>query len=351
MKEEIRAWWNYTLGKHWLKTPPILTLFLTNRCNAHCQHCFYWQGKGRKGDELSLAEIEKLSRSLDHLELLLVSGGEPFLRRDLVEIISLFYRNNGLRSVSLITNGLVPATSRTVERIMSSLPGLQVIVPLSLLGEAAVHNRIVGVKDAFVKVQRTFKELLEVKSRFPGLRLRFNLTVFEANYDSAWNLFGRMRELFPGGDETVWNLSLSLLRGDPRDPDLKLPGVDRLKMLFRHKLKTFKGNGSWSAKLLERLVFAAQIKVLTEGKRKLPCEAGRLEGVVYENGGVALCEMLPSVGNLKRHSFKQIWRGRKARSGRKRIVRGECACTHECYFFPSLVAHPLSWIKLVGNLV
>ena len=61
-------------------TPPFLTLFITSTCNLTCPHCFYWRELNQK-DDLSFDEIAKLSESLDPIENLNLSGGEPFLRK------------------------------------------------------------------------------------------------------------------------------------------------------------------------------------------------------------------------------------------------------------------------------
>lgn len=347
MREEIRAFWHYTLGKYFSRTPPILTLFVTNLCNARCQHCFYWKTLEQERKEISLEEIESLSRDLGHLELLLFSGGEPFLRNDLAEIVRIFWRNNGLKTVSAITNGLQPEKiAKEVEKILKISPRLLMIVPLSLDGTKEIHDQIRGVRGAFEKVQETYRRLLKLKKEYPNLRIRFTATVFSFNYQNLFKLVDQMPRLFPKSLE-CWALSLNLLRGNPRNPDFKLPAPDRLKKLFTYKIKKFKETRSWTTKLFERIIFAAQIKTLKEKRQIVPCEAGRLMAVVYEDGSVGHCELLPTIGSLKEKSFNQIWRSEKAKSLRKRIVKKSCFCTHECDIFPSLIAHPLDWLGLL----
>src|SRR5271169_6423133 len=85
------------IGQIFRKTRPIhLTFFLTRRCNAQCPFCFYLKSKegGNPAAELTLDEIEKISGSFGSLLWLAFSGGEIYLRDDLVEISRLFYSNN-----------------------------------------------------------------------------------------------------------------------------------------------------------------------------------------------------------------------------------------------------------------
>lgn len=348
MREELRAFCRYTLGKYFAKKPAILTLFVTNLCNARCQHCFYWQNLEKEKKELSLAELERLSRDLGHLELLLISGGEPFLRKDLSKIIEIFWRNNGLKTVSLVTNGLLPEKiTKEVEKILKISPHLLVIVPISLDGTKEIHDQIRGVKGAFEKVQETSRQLFKLKKKYQNLRIRFTATVFNLNYQNLFKLIDQMPRLFPESEE-CWALSLNLVRGKPRNPDLKLPPVAKLKKLFAYKTEKFKEKRSWATKLFERIIFAAQMKILEEKKQIVPCEAGRLLTVVYEDWAVGHCELLPPIGSLKEKSFKEIWQSKKAKELREKIIKKKCFCTHECALFPSLIAYPFGWFKLIG---
>src|SRR5438876_12106717 len=86
------------------QTPPFLILFINSICNLTCEHCFYWQNLNRR-DDLTFAEMEQLSRDIGRVEILNLSGGEPFLRPEFAEIVSLFVANNGAKQVYVPTNG------------------------------------------------------------------------------------------------------------------------------------------------------------------------------------------------------------------------------------------------------
>ena len=65
-----------------------IILYVTNRCNFRCDFCFYYAeiDKGRKPTELTLNEIDKLTKSAGRLVQLSMTGGEPFLRKDFAEL-------------------------------------------------------------------------------------------------------------------------------------------------------------------------------------------------------------------------------------------------------------------------
>ena len=96
----------------WKRKPIQLTFFLTRRCNARCPFCFYLSREGSastQAEELTLSEIEKVSSSMGKLLWLAFSGGEIFLRTDLVEITKVFYDRSGSFGVTSFASG------RTIE--------------------------------------------------------------------------------------------------------------------------------------------------------------------------------------------------------------------------------------------
>ena len=86
---------NFVYNGFLKKAPVQVTLFVTSRCNIRCKMCFYWEPVENKSThEISLDEIEKISKSMPNFFWLLVGGGEIFVRKDLPEIIKIFYKNN-----------------------------------------------------------------------------------------------------------------------------------------------------------------------------------------------------------------------------------------------------------------
>src|SRR5471032_733797 len=85
---------------------PLVTLYVTDRCNSRCVTCDYWR-HGR--DDMDLAAVRRLLPSFDQLgtELVLLSGGEPLLNPEWAAIAELL-RGTGLK-VWLLTSGLALA--------------------------------------------------------------------------------------------------------------------------------------------------------------------------------------------------------------------------------------------------
>src|SRR5258705_11371172 len=70
-------------------------LFVTSRCNAFCQTCFYHEELNHPGD-MTFTQIENVSRTMPAITDLWLSGGEPTLRRDGSEIIGRVVENKGV---------------------------------------------------------------------------------------------------------------------------------------------------------------------------------------------------------------------------------------------------------------
>src|SRR4029078_1743318 len=79
-------------------------LFVTSRCNAFCQTCFYHEELNHPGD-MTFEQIEEISQTMPFVTDLWLSGGEPTLRKDVSEIINTFVKNNGVNRVIIPTNG------------------------------------------------------------------------------------------------------------------------------------------------------------------------------------------------------------------------------------------------------
>src|SRR6266576_3778802 len=109
-------------------------LFVTSRCNAFCQTCFYHEELNHPGD-MTFTQIEKVSRTMPAITDLWLSGGEPTLRRDVSEIIDMFVENNGVARLIIPTNGLIKSrVCEIVDRALERNPKLDLYLNIALDG-------------------------------------------------------------------------------------------------------------------------------------------------------------------------------------------------------------------------
>ncbi|MFH1772628.1 MAG: radical SAM protein [Candidatus Omnitrophota bacterium] len=328
---------NIIFSKH--LTPPFLIFFVTNKCDFKCRHCFNWQKIDQGKDDLSFHEIEKLTKELETVYNLLLSGGEPFLRDDLAEIINLFYTNNKTRRISIPTNSYRPCIiTGKAKQILEKAKGAILEIQLSLDGTENIHNEIRGKEDSFKKTIETYEALKKLKEKHNNLRINIAVTVNNKNAGKLKELKDYIKINMNNCDSVFWGF----MRGQPRDSSMAFASWQALEDL--HKVNNFCQAGFTGA-VLNDTFFHMKNKMLKLKKQIVECSAGDLIGVIDNDGDVRFCEMLVPVGNLKENTFRQIWHGKKAYDLREKIKNDKCYCTHECFIAPSVLYKPGNYLK------
>lgn len=316
-----------------------LIFFVSNRCNAKCKHCFYWENLNKK-DELSLAEIHAISSRLGTVQVLLLSGGEPFLRNDLFELVSIFIRNNRTKVVSIPTNALLPKNiSDVVGRLASHFPDITFSVNPSIDALFDKNDEMRGVKGAFDRSIETIKEIENLRKKHTNIELVINTTISSFNFRDM----DKMVEFFKQFDLTYHNFEL--MRGSPKEKNMSLPALEEIRKVHskalrarNYYIKKKKSGFLEKISVLGITKYTQTLKenVLDSGKLPFICSAGKNIVVIEPNGEVKLCELLPSVGNLKEHSYdiEQLLKSNASRQLYKKIEN--CKCTHVCFINMSI---------------
>src|ERR1051325_6272562 len=158
-------------------------LFVTSRCNAACQTCFYHEELNQPGD-MTFAQIEKVSRTMPPITDLWLSGGEPTLRRDLSDVIDLFVTNNGVDRIIIPTNGLIKSrVYDVVDRALGNNPQIDLYLNIALDGYGQTHDRIRGVPGNWTKALDCIESLYPLKTKYTDrFRLNVNTVVCAENY-------------------------------------------------------------------------------------------------------------------------------------------------------------------------
>jgi radical SAM protein with 4Fe4S-binding SPASM domain len=171
------------------RIPLVGSIELTNRCNLHCQHC-YLDGAhnvpaGQK--ELSADEINYLfSQVVDEGTLwMLLTGGEPLLRRDFKQIYTSAKRKGLL--VSLFTNGTL-ITERLADLLAEWRP---FTIEITLYGHTqATYERVSGVSGSHTRCRAGIERLLERK-----LPLTLKTMLMSLNQHELWEMQAYARSL------------------------------------------------------------------------------------------------------------------------------------------------------------
>jgi radical SAM protein with 4Fe4S-binding SPASM domain len=330
-------------------SPIYLILFVTERCNAKCKHCFVnVPGNKRMEEELTLQEIEKISSNMGNLLYLLPTGGEPFMRDDLPDIINVLYKNNQLRNVGIPTNGsLTERVVASVNRTLSLCKDLRLGVDISIDGLRQAHDHIRGFPGLFEKAIATYWQLKELEKDNHRFRVCVDVTISSFNQDQLPEMYGYFIE-----NLKLDNLFVRLVRGKPRDPSAKDVNIEKF-VEFSKKLEqdlrneVFYGHSVYplSDLITARDIIGREltIKVVKEGRFQIPCYAGNLTGVIRSNGDLYACELLnDQIGNLRQHNYdvRELWESERAERIRKQIRETQCFCTHECFITNNILFNP-----------
>jgi MoaA/NifB/PqqE/SkfB family radical SAM enzyme len=339
--------------------PVYLVYFITDACNAKCKHCLLADGAHPGWEEpsmeyrraeLSLEELDKITASMGKsLMFLLPTGGEPFLRKDIGEIIKIFYKNTGVRNVGIPTNG--STTVRTigiVRDLLDSCPDLDLGIDVSLDGVGALHDEIRVFPGLFQRAVTTYKELKALEKHYPRLNINVETTISKHNEDHLFENYDFFRR-----ELQVDNIFTLLTRGSPKESSSKFFDVEKYETYahqIEHDMKTgaLTGYDSFpfadfiNAKRIVRHRLIA--KTVREHRYQTPCYAGNLGGALFANGDVYPCELLidRKLGNVRDvdYDFRRVWFSPEAEAARRFIRDTKCFCTYECFLTVNILFNP-----------
>ncbi len=345
-----------------MRTPRILTFFVTDRCNARCAFCCLFEDRDANSQhELRPDEVARLAEHIDPLELLMLTGGEPTLRSDLVELVRPLARRS--RHIALLTNGGFPDRTVAVSReLLAVRPDMRLTVNVSIDAWGPAHDEIRRLPGLFSSLRRTLEALREVGAAHPGRVGRSVALVYNTETAATANAtFDRVIE-----EITPDAVSISLERGDEPRPTTPVTDLDGyLALAQRAAAYSVAAHlGRSMVPIVGPALLARAGAILGKAKPRAivravrhdipfgPCEAGKLIAVLRPDGELTACELLPgSLGNLREHAydFRAVWNSEQASSVRQQIRATRCRCTHECYVNPTLVRHPIALARaLIG---
>lgn len=332
----------------------FLIFFVTGRCNARCPFCFYWRERSQGAEELTLTEIERLARTSPPFEILLLSGGEPFLRDDLAELVTLFHRHNGICVASIPTNGLLPdRIELTSGRILENNPGLRLSVNLSLDGLGETHDRTRGVSGSFDRVEESLDCLGQLRQKYPDrLEVTLNSVICAENYKTLADLARHAA--------VHYDLSghfFEIVRGDPEDKSTTRVPHEALRRIYEQVFPIQLGyfrqqvHGPFPLRWWRQITFGGNLlyqyhiqygNYVHSRRWDIPCLAGQTISVVDYDGQVRACELRAPIANLRDHDgdFGAIYRSAAMETERALARSHTCDCTHVCFITSSRMYSP-----------
>jgi MoaA/NifB/PqqE/SkfB family radical SAM enzyme len=352
----------YALARRGLADPPgpiTLTFSVTAACQSRCRTCRIGERHHRNPEvvarDLDLAEIEAIFRGVGPVYFFNVSGGEPFLRRDLPEIVELACRHLRPRVIHIPTNGIlsdrIPAAVERILAIVAALrPGTPLTVKPSIDGVGARHDEVRGVPGNFARLLETIAALRAISEREPGLHLELGTVISRFNIDQIDEIAEFVRGLGVQSyrNEIAEQRAEFFNRDDPITPDAET--YARLVRGFAARIREDIGGKRPLARMTEalRLVYYdLVVRILRERRQVIPCLGGVSNAHLNFDGQLWPCCVLgydKPLGELRAAGldFGRVWRSPQARAVRASIARGECACPLANQAYSNILFHPPS---------
>ena len=328
--------------------PGYCTYLVTYRCNARCRMCDSWRLK--PGEELSPDQAEAIFADIGRLDVVRLTGGEPFLRTDFAELARRVQAASRPRVLHVTTNGSFPDRVAAFALGFPHPRRLSFMVSLDGVGPRHDDNR--GADVSYDTALETVERLVALRPRL-GLSVSVNHTVISpASLADSAALKARLRPLgvdvqsvLAYADSAMYSIRLRGRRADhlvaghgyPLHPDLA--GADVVEFV-EEELRQSAALRSPALRLGKRYYLRGLLARLRGDPDPQPhpaCVALRSHLRLLPDGRVPVCQFNTEVvGDLREASLDSVWRGEVAAAARA-WVDACSGCWAECEVIPSAI--------------
>ena len=312
--------------------PVFAHLFVTKRCNLHCKMCNVWE---TKCPELDTERMKLIIDRLDKLGVAIISltGGEPFLRTDLGEIVS-YAASKGI-IVQVSTNGTLPLSY--YQKVLD--------MPLKSIGislhshQASTHEQINGLPGSWEKTVRTIRYLHD-----NGISVHICSVISPINFHEAKDIVrfcvnelnvevGLQPAVIGSSDdgyafrgktpELNTKLEISAIQNEIQT--IPLNRVNRTRHFMKNAFNILAGKGpTWN------------------------CEAGKLFLDVMPDGQVGLCQDILCGFNLLDGDYYERLHNEDFKTFRKNAIARCKNCVYSCYYdLQNILQNPFSGVDIL----
>ncbi|MBA2663658.1 MAG: radical SAM protein [Bradymonadaceae bacterium] len=361
----------YKLSYHGLIRPPApinLTYSITNKCNSRCRSCDIWKiypaEKDRLKDELDLDQIEKLFQSVGPVYFFNISGGEPFLRKDIDQIILLACRYLKPSVVHVPTNALLPRRIlQQTEHILSRMKDegfghIKLTLKPSMDGVGDDHDWVRGVRGNWDKLLETVEGLKALQKDWPTLGVGVGTVI------STMNIH-KLPETIRAAEALNVDTYISEVAEERLEMRNATTGITPDHARYRTAIRPFQRSTR------QRMESLAGLELLTQGMRHyyydmtarwlqerrqiIPCYAGISNVHISAYGEVWPCAVLAdsnALGNVKDHDydFWKVWHGEAATDVRQSIKRGACDCPLANQAYANILLSPKALTEVATHM-
>ena len=335
-----------------------LTIFVTARCNARCSFCFNHKVvfEDLKKQELTLEEYEKVSEKMGPLPTLIISGGEPFLREDLPDILNAFVRNCDTHHISIPTNAMTGKTVELTERIVKENPDTLVRLLVGVDGLEEDHDELRGVKGGFKRMNDNVTRLLELSEKYDNLGINAVTVYSKATAQTIYAIADWVHS------RGFFEHKTQIIRGSFPKEDLGEidyskyeKAIEYIKKLFMKRFPERHKGGFYRRAFTAVNRYTRRLSAIRYGEKRpvFPCTAGQRIMILREAGDIYVCELLfEKLANVRDidYDIPGLKKTKKYRDIRKHIKDTNCYCSTECNAILDVVYNPRAWLEIAKEL-
>ncbi|MDP8260067.1 MAG: radical SAM protein [Candidatus Gygaella obscura] len=348
--------------------PLVFSFGITCACQSNCKTCRigfeYKRNPAKVKDQLSLIEIEKIFKRIGRVYFFNITGGEPYLREDIVEIVDLACKYLRPKIIHIPTNALLPQLihdkTKAILKIIKD-NGLDIVLTVkpSIDGIGSKHDEIRGVKGNFDKLLETIKLLKGFSEEFDNFHLELGTVI------SVFNI-GELDKI----EDFVHSLSIESYRNEIAENrseffnigDYITPTAEEYQKLvakFSCKIEKnicFKNRFTRMSEAFRLVYYDLAIRILKEKRQVIPCYAGISSIHLNFDGQLWPCCVLgykKSFGNLRDYDydFKKILNTKKSKSILNDIKKKNCYCPLANQSYANLLFHFPSLINIGFKII
>ena len=303
------------------------SIIVTYRCNSRCHMCNTWEFPSKREQEIGIDIYSKLPL----MKTVNVTGGEPFLREDLEDIVDVLKKKT--KRLVISSNGYF------TERILKLFGRHRDLgIRISLEGLPKANDELRGIPDCFDKGIRTLIELHDLGVRDIG----FGITISDRNAKDMIELYHLAKIMDLEFATAAVHNSFYFHKYDNKFEKPEV-AIEELKKLIAEMLKSQKIKEWFRAYFNYGL-----INYIKGNPRLLPCQMGCDSFFLDPHGQIFPCNVMEeSLGNLTQMSFQDIWNGPAAERVRGLVRK----CEKNCWMIGSVgqqmkkyISRPSRWI-------
>jgi len=281
-----------------------------------------------------------------------ISGGEPFLREDLPDLVGSLYDICRPAIINIPTNGLL--TKRIpgyVNRIACHCVDAQIVINLSIDELDQRHDTIRRIAGNFDKSLETLRALKRLEA--PNVTVGIHTVISKFNVDRIPDVYRSLLNLGP--DSYVAEIAEAREELGTTESDIapSYPAYTKaVDFLTTAQKRTHLDGIGRITRALRAEYYQITKRILKEQTQIIPCYAGFASTHIAPNGDVwACCTRAESMGNVRQngYNFNRVWFSQEADALRKRIKADQCHCPLANASYTNMLFDPKTIFRIIRN--